>query len=224
MTPKPMQEALEENPFAKLNDTVYQYLRERIITLEYEPGLRLVEAQLSEELGVSRSPVKAALKRLEQEDLVRQEPGKSPFVSPIRYEDCRMLLEARRGIEGCAARAAAEKITDGELEELRQALVQIKRSDQAGDPVQCAKNDTRFHLLVVEAARNKYLRDAYGLLQGNILRYLLYVLKQMRSDEGLREYEHHRPVYAALKSRSGVLAQEEMVRSIEHMYHAMRYL
>lgn len=223
MVQNPIQKALEENPFAKLNDTVYQYLRERIITLEYEPGFRLVEAQLSEELVVSRSPVKIALQRLEQENLVEREPGKSPVVSPIRYEDCRMLLEARRGIEGCATRAAAEKITDEELEQLRQALLRMKRSDQACDPVQCAKNDARFHLLVVEAARNKYLRDAYGLLQGNVLRYLLYVLRQMRF-EGLREYEHHYPVYAALKNRSGVLAQEEMIRSIEHMYHAMRYL
>lgn len=213
----------EENPFVKLNDTVYEQLRDRIITLRYEPGTRLVESQLAEELRVSHSPVKDALLRLERERLIAREPGKSPVVTSIRYEDCQMLLEARRGIEGCAARAAAEKISSEELEKLKQALLHMRRSDQAGDPIQCVRDDARFHQLVVAAARNRYLLEAYQAYQGNVLRYLLYVLRKM-GPNGLREYEHHRPVYSAIKNRSGILAQEEMILSIEHMYPAMRYL
>lgn len=213
---------LEENPFLKLNDAVYERLRDQIIDLRFEPGARLVESQLAESMQVSRSPVKAALSRLESEKLVRQEPGKSPVVAPIRYEDCLQLLEARRGVEGQAAYLAAERITDGELEELKRALLDMKRADQEGDPVQCARSDARFHLLVIKASRNQYLDDAFSLLRGNIARYLLYVLRRMEG--GPREYGHHRGVYHALKNRCGSLARDEMIRSVEYMYPAMRYL
>lgn len=221
--PQKIEQRLEENPFLKLNDAVYEHLREQIIALRYEPGSRLVETQLADALHVSRSPVRAALLRLEGEQLVQQEPGKSPIVAPIRYEDCLQLLEARRGVEGQAAYLVAERITDGELEELKQALVRIKRADQKGDPDQCAESDALFHQLVVDASRNKYLSDAFSLLRGNISRYLLHVLRHMET-KGLQEYEHHRGVYHALKNRCGSLARDEMIRSVEHMYHAMRYL
>lgn len=223
MAPETITERLEENPFTKLNDVVYEHLREQIISLHYEPGTRLVESQLAEELNVSRSPVKAALLRLEEENLVAQEPGKSPIVAPIRYEDCLMLLEARRGIEGQAAYLAADRITDEELEELKRAIQGMKRADQEGDPIRCARNDAKFHQLVMDAARNKYLQEAFAPMQGNISRYLLYVLRKM-GPQGLREYEHHLGVYHALKYRSACLARDEMIRSVEHMYHAMRYL
>lgn len=214
---------LEENPFTKLNDAVYDQLREKIITLGYEPGTRLVESQLAEALQVSRSPVKAALSRLTRENLVEQEPGKSPVVASVRYEDCLQLLEARRGIEGQAAYLAAERITGEELEKLKEALLGLKGADQAGDPILCARWDARFHQLVMDAAQNRYLQDAFSTLQGNISRYLLYVLRKMEKT-GLREYEHHRGIYHALKNRCGTLARDEMIRSVEYMYPAMRYL
>lgn len=223
MSKKTIAERLEENPFIKLNDAVYERLREQIISLQYEPGTRLVESQLAEELNVSRSPIKAAFSRLEKENLVTQEPGKSPAVAPIRYEDCLMLLEARRGIEGQAAYLAAERITDGELEELKRILLALKQSDQGRDPIRCAGSDARFHYIVMEAARNRYLQEAFAPMRGNISRYLLYVLRKMKT-QGLHEYEHHLGIYHALKSRSACLARDEMIRSVEHMYQAMRYL
>lgn len=223
MSKKTIAERLEENPFIKLNDAVYERLREQIISLQYEPGTRLVESQLAEELNVSRSPIKAAFSRLEKENLVTQEPGKSPAVAPIRYEDCLMLLEARRGIEGQAAYLAAERITDGELEELKRILLALKQSDQERDPIRCAGSDARFHYIVMEAARNRYLQEAFAPMRGNISRYLLYVLRKMKT-QGLHEYEHHLGIYHALKSRSACLARDEMIRSVEHMYQAMRYL
>lgn len=223
MTQDAISRQREENPFAKLNDTVYRHLREEIISLRRSPGSRLVESKLAEELRVSRSPVKAALLRLEGESLVVRAEGKSPRVAPILYEDCLLLLEARRGIESQAALLAAERITDGELEELKEALLGLKRADRAGDPARCAESDARFHRIVITAARNRYLRDAYTLLQGNISRYLLYVLRRMEPG-GLRKYEHHRGIYFALKNRCGTLAREEMLHSVEQMYPAMRYL
>ena len=223
MARKTIGERLEENPFIKLNDAVYERLREQIISLQYEPGARLVESQLAEELHVSRSPVKAALSRLEKENLVTQEPGKSSHVAPIRYEDCLMLLEARRGIEGQAAYLAAERITEEELEALKDALVGIKQADRANDPLRCARSDASLHRLVAEASRNRYLQEAFAPMRGNISRYLLYVLRKMKT-QGLHEYEHHLGIYHARKSRSACLARDEMICSVEHMYQAMRYL
>lgn len=152
-----------------------------------------------------------------------QEPGKSPYVAPIRYDDCLMLLEARRGIEGQAAYLAAERITEEELEALKDALMGIKQADRANDPLRCARNDASLHRLVVAASRNRYLQEAFAPMRGNISRYLLYVLQKMKA-QGLHEYEHHLGIYHALKSRSACLARDEMIRSVEHMYQAMRYL
>lgn len=216
-------ERLKENPFVKLNDAVYEHLREQIISLAYESGMRPVESQLAEELKVSHSPISAALQRLQEENLVEREVGKSPIVAPIRYRDCLMLLEARRGIEGQAAYLAAERINDTELEELKRIMLGLKRAGEDGDPVQCARNDACFHGLIMKAARNKYLQDTFASMQGNIFRYLLYVLRKMQS-EGLHEFEHHLGAYHALKNRSACLARDEMIHSVEHMYHAMRYL
>lgn len=138
-------------------------------------------------------------------------------------ENCLLLLEARRGIEGQAAYLAAERITDGELEELKRVLLELRQADREDDPMRCARSDAHFHYTVMEAARNRYLREAFVPMRGNISRYLLYVLQKMKT-QGLHEYEHHLGIYHALKSRSACLARDEMIRSVEHMYQAMRYL
>ncbi len=218
-----LKKAVEQNPFTSINETVYQHLRNAIIMLDFKPGEKLRETQIAEELKISRSPVKAALQRLEQENLVERAEGKSYSVSRIQYEDCRALVEARKGIEGIAAFYAANRMTAKELEQLKNLLLKFKLDQDIPTPEEFAKTDAMFHHLIVKAARNKYLEEAYGLIQSNLLRYRLYIMRQLDITE-LHEYESHLPVYYALKRRCSTLARDEMLVSIDHMYEAIRFL
>lgn len=220
-----LKDAQKANPFAPVHETVYQYLHQAILLLELKPGEKLRESQLAEELEISRSPVKAALQRLEHESLVERSDGKTYRVSPVQYEDCRALAEARKGIEGAAAYYAAGRITEKELGQLKALLLQFRIGDRTPTPLpeEFAHTDGQFHRLIVRASRNPYLADAYGLIESNMLRYRLYIMRQL-DIASLGEYESHLPIYFALKNRSAALAREEMLLSINHMYDALRFL
>lgn len=213
----------EDNLFEPINASVYRQLYDGIIHLEYEPGQKLVESQLAAELKVSRSPIKSAIERLEEEKLVIRETGKSPCVMPIQYKDCAYLVEARKGIESMAAFYAAQRITDGELAELRHTLLQFKQGDAPLSPELFAKADARFHRIIVNASKSPYLISAYARIEGNLLRYRLYIMRRLDL-AALREYENHIPLYQAMKQHSPVLAREEMLTAIDNMYPALRVL
>lgn len=213
----------DRNPFEPINETVYKYLHNAIINLEYKPGTALIESKIASELGISRSPVKAALQRLEQENLVEREPGKSPRVAGIKYEDCAALLEARRGIESWAAFYAAGRITNGELERLGKALLRMRESGRNKSPEECARADADFHQIIIDASHNGYLSEAYSLISGNLLRYRIYIMKKMGMRD-LFEFEHHMSIYRAMENHCATVAREEMLVSIDNMVQAMRYL
>lgn len=213
----------EDNLFEPINEKVYKYLYNAIINLEYKPGSVLIESKIAADLQISRSPVKAALERLEKQNLVERPYGKSPRVAGIQYEDCAALLEARRGIEGWAAYYAASRITNAELERLRCILMQFQIKDKVPEADDYARVDAYFHENIIQASRSKYLIDAYELIRANLLRYRIYIMRQL-DIALLHEYEHHLPVYYALKNRCSTLAQKEIIVSIDHMTAAMRYL
>jgi DNA-binding GntR family transcriptional regulator len=213
----------EGNLFEPVNEKVYRYLYEAIINLEYRPSSVLVESKIADDLHISRSPVKAALERLETQNLVERPYGRSPRVAGIQYDDCAALLEARRGIEGWAAYYAASRITGEELDRLHGALLQFQIKEKIPSADDYARADAYFHEIIIHSSRSRYLIDAYGLIQANLLRYRICIMRQL-DIALLHEYEHHLPVYYALKNRCSTLAQEEIIASIDHMTAAMRYL
>jgi DNA-binding GntR family transcriptional regulator len=213
----------EGNLFEPINEKVYKYLYNAIINLEYKPGSVLVESKIAADLKISRSPVKAALERLEMQNLVERPSGRSPRVARIQYDDCAALLEARRGIEGWAAYYAASRITSEELVQLHEALIRFQIKTKVPDADEYARADAYFHQLIIHSSRSKYLMDAYELIQGNLLRYRIYIMRKL-DIALLHEYENHLPVYYALKNRCSTLAREEIIASIDHMAAAMRYL
>lgn len=210
-------------PFAALHEIVYFFLREAIITMELEPGKKLSESQIAEELNISRSPVKAAIERLQQDMLVERAPGKSAYVAGIYYHDCCDLLEARRGIESYAAFYAASRITDGELRELKQCLLTLRIDKTCFDPVEYARADDAFHNLIVQASRSRYLIDAYHQIQSSLLRYRLFIVRKLDISE-LHEFSAYVPVYHAIQSRYSTVARDEMLVLIDRMAVATRVI
>ena len=119
---------LEMNEYLPLRDVVFNTLRQAVLRGELKPGERLMEIALSQRLGVSRTPVREAIRMLEQEGLVIMIPRKGAQVAEISEKDLKDVLEVRLGLEELAVRIACQRITEEELEELERA---VKKFEEA---------------------------------------------------------------------------------------------
>ena len=154
--------------YKPLREIVLEALREAIINGVLEPGERLMEVQLAEEMGVSRTPVREAIRKLELEGFVVMMPRKGAYVAGVSYKDIKDVFEIRAALEGLAAGLAAEKVTDNEIEQLERVLHYEKEPATLEEMVQ---NDTDFHALLYKASRNERLITILGNLREQIQRF-----------------------------------------------------
>lgn len=154
--------------YKPLREIVLEALREAIVSSVLEPGERLMEIQLAEEMGVSRTPVREAIRKLELEGFVVMIPRKGAYVAGVSYKDVKDVFEIRAALEGLAAGLAAEKVTDDEIEQLERVLHYEKEPDNLDEMVQ---NDTDFHALLYKASRNERLIGILANLREQIQRF-----------------------------------------------------
>ena len=140
-----------------LRGKVFIQLQNDILNGLYQPGDNLIETKLSEELGVSRTPVREAIRQLELEGLVQSIPNKGAIVKGISAQDIEDIYTIRMLIEGLAARWAAEKITGGELKELREAVELEEFYTAKNDVSHLLLFDSRFHDIIFRASKSKPL-------------------------------------------------------------------
>ena len=134
--------------YLPLRDVVFKTLRQAILKGELEPGERLMEIQLAERLGVSRTPIREAIRKLELEGLVLMIPRKGAEVAKISESNLRDVLEVRRSLEELAIDLACQRITAEELESLNKAEVDFKAAIGNGDAMQIAQTDEQFHEII----------------------------------------------------------------------------
>ncbi len=137
-----------------LHGRVFNQIRNDILNGIYEPGESLIETKLSEELGVSRTPIREALRQLELEGLVQSVPNKGVTVRGVSAQDIQDIYTIRMLIEGLAARWAAEKIAPHELEELKEAVDLEEFYTTKSDYSHLLKLDTRFHDIIFKASKS----------------------------------------------------------------------
>lgn len=145
---------------AQSSSVVYELVRSRIMAGHYPPGAHLTEGQLCDELEVSRSPVRAALRRLGEEGLIQTEPHRGAFVAQWTRSDVDEVFELRRILESRGAGLAAERRTSDESLELRksvEAMVAIAEAKKRSYKDDLHHNNREFHLLVLSAARSPRL-------------------------------------------------------------------
>lgn len=140
-----------------LRGKVFTQLQNEILNGKYQPGDSLIETRLSEELGVSRTPIREAIRQLELEGLVQSIPNKGAIVKGISSQDIQDIYTIRMMIEGLAARWAAEKITHDELEELKEALDMEEFYTMKNDTEHLLKFDSKFHDIIFKASKSKPL-------------------------------------------------------------------
>lgn len=155
-----------------MTPTVYEIIKHRIILLEILPGSPISTNALAEELGVSVTPVREALIRLEADGLVQRVPNSTARVTDVHLHDLKDVLEARLLLIEQIARLAAQRVREDELEEMANVLAQMKRSS---DRRQLIRLDSEFHRLINLAAKNCALSQVADLMRNHILRLWYYV-------------------------------------------------
>ena len=147
----------EDSYLNSLRGRVFMQLENDILNGKYQPGESLIETKLSEEMGVSRTPVREAIRQLELEWLVQSFPNKGAIVKGISAQDIEDIYTIRMMIEGLAARWAAEKITPEELDELKEAVEFEEFYTMKNDTTHLLKYDSRFHDIIFKASKSKPL-------------------------------------------------------------------
>ena len=185
--------------YKPLRELVFESLREAIIGGMLYPSERLMEIQLAEEMGVSRTPVREAIRKLELEGLVVMIPRKGAYVAGLSLKDIADVFEIRGALEGLAAELAAERATDEELEAMERYLVKISEEIENGDLTKVVETDTDFHTLIYKASRNTRLSQIINNLREQIQRFRTTSL----SFPGRMKIalEEHRKIVEAVSSR-----------------------
>ena len=182
---------------ASLTQMVYEKLRAAILSGEYHTGESLVETHLAEQLSVSRTPVREALRQLELEELVYSVPHKGMVVRGVSKKDIDDIYTIRFLLEGQAARWAAERASEDDLNDLRETLELMELYTRRGDFRHLAQLDTRFHEALYSACKSHVLHHTLALLHGHsALARLNSLQTPSRAEKTLQE---HRDILNALE-------------------------
>ena len=205
--------------YKPLRELVFEVLREAIISGQLAPGERLMEIQLAEELGVSRTPVREAIRKLELEELVLMVPRKGAYVASLSMKDVVEVFEIRGALEGLAAALAAERITEEELESLQRQLVKSAEMIGNADLQGMVEADTGFHQILYQASRNERLAQIINNLREQIQRFRQTSLSYPgRMKIALEE---HREIVDAVSARDPEMARKLAQDHIENAENSM---
>ncbi len=205
--------------YKPLREIVFESLREAIISGVLKPGERMMEIQLADEMGVSRTPVREAIRKLELEGFVVMIPRKGAYVAGISLKDIADVFEIRAALEGLAAGLAAERITEEELEEMERMMVRKAEIIENNDLESIVEVDTAFHDILFKASRNERLVQILSNLREQIQRFRTTSLAVPgRMKEALEE---HRKIVEVLSERNVVLAQSLATEHIENAENVM---
>ena len=186
------------NEYLPLRDVVFNTLRQAILRGELKPGERLMEIQLANKLGVSRTPIREAIRKLELEGLVLMIPRKGAEVAEITEKSLRDVLEVRRALEELAVELVCEKITDEQIQDLKDAAEEFKESLKDGDITRIAEADVKFHDVIYMATDNQKLIQLLNNLREQMYRYRVEYLK--RSDFHQQLIDEHEEIIETIES------------------------
>lgn len=195
---------VELNEFLPLRDVVFNTLRKAIITGHFKPGERLLEVHLAAQLGVSRTPIREAIRKLELEGLVTMGRHRGAVVAEMTIKNMRDVLEVRRTLDMLSVELACERIKDDEMEKLEDARDAFVAALKTGDTAMMAAADVSFHDIIVEATGNLRLKQLLNNLAEQMYRYrFIYLQDDIRHDMLVTEHE---AIYEAIKAKNNEAA------------------
>ena len=190
---------INTNEYLPLRDVVVNTLRDAILTGKLVPGERLMENQLAEKLGVSRTPVREALRMLELENLVELVPRKGAQVLDMSEKDIVNILEVRSALEGLATSLACKKMTKEDLQQLKNLEVDFEKAVADSDVERFVDIDEDFHDLIFMATENDKLINIFRNLRIQLYRYRMAQAKN--NDTSMSTIvAHHRSIIRAIEN------------------------
>lgn len=193
------------NDYKPLRDVIFNTIREAIIVGELKPGERLMEVQLAEKMGVSRTPVREAIRKLELEGLVEMLPRKGAHVADLSVKDIMNVLEVRSTLDGLASTLSAERITDEELKELKHVQQQFANYVEKDNLQGIIKKDVEFHDIIYRSSRNDKLMQIINNLREQAQRFRVVYLKDYSNPKDI--IQEHDEIISAIAARNVEAAQ-----------------
>ena len=190
---------INTNEYLPLRDVVFNTLRDAILTGKLVPGERLMENQLAEKLGVSRTPVREALRMLELENLVELVPRKGAQVLDMSEKDITNILEVRSALEGLATSLACKKMTKEDLQQLKSMEVDFEKAVADNDVEHFVDIDEDFHDLIFAATENDKLISIFRNLRIQLYRYRMAQAKNNETSMSTI-VAHHRSIIRAIEN------------------------
>ena len=213
---------MEEYQDHSLSGRVFQKIREDILNGKYKENDELRENTIGKELGVSRTPVREALRQLELEGLVTIIPNRGAYVTGISQKDIWDIYMVRSHLEGLCARWATEHITEEQLDELEETLMlsEFQMNKESGFSVQqVATLDGRFHAILYEASGSRILSHVLTDFHNYVkMARKSSIVSEERARKSIRE---HRQILRAIKERDAEMAEQ---LANEHIIHVMQNL
>ena len=210
---------LNMDEFLPLRDVVFNTLRQAILLGELKPGERLMEIHLADKLGVSRTPIREAIRKLELEGLVTMVPRKGAEVAQITEKSMNDVLEVRRALDALCAELACDRITDEELEALGHACEDFGAAVRTKDLKQIAQADVALHDIIVKATGNQRLIQLVNNLSEQMYRYRFEYIKDTNQHETL--VEEHRIIYQSIANKDKQTAAEAAKTHIDNQEKAI---
>ena len=207
------------NNYLPLRDVVFQTLEQAILMGDLQPGERLMEIHLAERLGVSRTPIREAIRKLEQEGLVVNIPRRGAHVAEITKKDLSDVLEVRSALEELAVELACERITEEELSELKEACLRFIRAIEHSDLEQSVRQDIAFHDVIYRASHNERLIQMATNLRMQMYRYRIEYLKDSEAHPVL--IREHRTLIDCIERKDVEGAKKVMRSHIENQEYAV---
>ena len=199
------------NEYLPLRDVVFNTLRQAILKGELEPGERLMEIQLADRLGVSRTPIREALIRLAQDRFVELIPNKGAIVPYVTINDIVEVYQLRMVNDGLAAALVAGTCTDALLQKLEASVLREEALLEAGEePLSISKEDFVFHDLILYNCGNRRLVEILELINNQMHRFARAASDTHALEHLARSVDYHRRVLEAIRARDADAARASL--------------
>ena len=211
---------LNMDAYLPLRDVVFMSLREAILKGDLKPGERLLELQLADKLGVSRTPIREAIRMLEQEGLAVTIPRRGAEVAKMTLKDMEDVLEIREALDELAVKIACVKISEEQFDMLIEKKLAFEASTQTREVKKIAEADVCFHDVIYEATGNPKLETLLNNLREQVYRYRVeYIKDPMNYPVLIREHE---AILLALGERNVKKAESAMHEHVANQAAAVK--
>jgi DNA-binding GntR family transcriptional regulator len=217
--------------FQLLKHRAYEAIRQRIIDLTLRPNEQLVEQRLTEQLGFSKSPIREAIQRLEQDGLVYSLPFKGCFVAEITEQEIREIFQLREALEAFCIKIGCETFSKKEIQEIKKFFEKAEKALGDENLKECYVFDRQLHELLISHSKNAKIIQTYSTLKDHLYRY--WNISTLISGRVAKSHEQHLLIVEALEQRDKMLAEtrisdhlksilEDFVRSNEFKFFCRR--